>query len=154
MKSKSTTKTTGLSGIEALEAEMKDRLAAKDAEIGELNRQLSKGTNKYLHDCLDRIESALGFPADSPIRIELVLGRIIHKNTEIEELKQKMQAERVAISTALGCDPENILPAIKEQEKLVQSLADALNTFDYDGHGQFLSTFGISKTDGSWKKIK
>ena len=37
---------------------------------------------------------------------------------------------------------------------LVGRLADALNGFDYDGHGMFLRTFGLVKVDGVWKEIE
>lgn len=37
---------------------------------------------------------------------------------------------------------------------LVDRLADALNGFDYDGHGMFLRTFGLVKVDGVWKEIE
>jgi len=33
-------------------------------------------------------------------------------------------------------------------------VADALNGFDYDGHGKFLRTFGLVKVDGEWKEIE
>ena len=39
------------------------------------------------------------------------------------------------------------------ERDLVQRLADALNCFDYDGHGKFLATFGLRKVEGRWVKV-
>lgn len=55
-----------------------------------------------------------------------------------------------------GYEVTAVVPAseVREKDELIQRLADALNTFDYDGGGKFLATFGLRKVGGTWERCK
>lgn len=55
---------------------------------------------------------------------------------------------------ARKCDTCADAREIARLTALVGRLSDALNGFDYDGHGTFLRTFGLVKVDGKWEEIE
>ena len=64
--------------------------------------------------------------------------------------------EDIAITSRMrGDEVTEVVPAadLAAERDLVQRLADALNCFDYDGHGKFLATFGLRKVEGRWVKV-
>ena len=72
------------------------------------------------------------------------------KDAEIERLK----ADREHLITMLANTTNDLRAALARVTAQRDQMADALNGFDYEGHGKFLRKFGVVKVDGKWKEIE
>ena len=94
---------------------------------------------------------ALKTPASQQL-LNITKGMLDHAEAEIERLKDELSGT-IKVREQAFERITNLTADLAAERDLVQRLADALNCFDYDGHGKFLATFGLRKVEGRWVKV-